>query len=143
MAAPRPLNRAELATIQQTIGDVLDREVLLALSQRKLNALGLPLTYIDRNQRYRFVNKAFLDWTGKRPDDVLGREVIEVVGRDVYQLYHAYVEAAISGERTSFERQLVARRAGRRSGSASTTTPTAARTATSAASSRRIPTSTT
>jgi len=108
MAAPRPLNRAELATIQQTIGDVVDRDVLLALSQRKLNALGLPLAYIDRNQRYRFVNKAFLDWTGKRPDEVLAREVIEVVGRDVYQLYHAYVEAAIAGERTNFERQLAA-----------------------------------
>ena len=78
-------------------GRVGDREGLMALSQRKLNALGIPLAYVDRNQRYRFANKAFLDWLGKRVDEVVGREVIEVVGRDVYQLYHAYVEAALGG----------------------------------------------
>ena len=27
---------------------------------------GTPVAYIDRNQRYRFVNKALLDWFGKR-----------------------------------------------------------------------------
>jgi diguanylate cyclase (GGDEF)-like protein/PAS domain S-box-containing protein len=107
MALTRSLNRLELATVQQTVGEALDRDALSALSQRKLNALGTPIAYIDRNQRYRFANKAFVDWLGKRFDEVLGREIIEVLGRDVYQLYHAYVEAALSGERTGFERQLV------------------------------------
>jgi len=85
----------------------MEREALAALSQHKLNALGVPLAYIDRNQRYRFANKALLDWLGKRAHEVLGREVIEVLGRDVYQLYHAYIDAALSGERTVFERQLI------------------------------------
>jgi diguanylate cyclase (GGDEF)-like protein/PAS domain S-box-containing protein len=106
MALPRPLNRLELA-LPQTIGTPVEREALAALSQHKLNALGVPLAYVDRNQRYRFANKAFLDWLGKRANEVLGREVIEVLGRDVYQLYHAYIDAALSGERTVFERQLV------------------------------------
>ena len=78
------------------------------MSQRKLNALGLPLAYIDRNQRYRFANNAFLTWIAKRHEEVVGREVIEVVGRDVYPLYNAYIDAALDGERTRFERQLVA-----------------------------------
>ena len=107
MALTRSLNRLDLATIQQTVGESLERNGLLALSQRKLNALGLPLAYIDRQQRYRFVNRAFCDWTAKRSEDVVGREVIEVVGRDVYALYQAYIEAALAGERTGFERQLV------------------------------------
>ena len=107
MALTRSLNRLELATVAQTVGDTGERESLLALSQRKLNALGTPLAYVDRGQRYRFVNKAFVEWLGKQPNEVVGREIIEVVGRDVYQLYHAYVEAALSGERTGFERQLV------------------------------------
>ena len=106
MALPRPLNRLELA-LPQTLGVPVDREVLAALSQHKLNALGVPLAYIDRNQRYRFANKAFLAWLGKAANEVLGREVFEVVGRDVYQLYQAYIDAALSGERTVFERQLV------------------------------------
>ncbi len=106
MALTRPLTRSELNTLQQTMGELMQRDALQALSQRKLNALGTPLAYVDRNQRYRFANKAFLDWLGKRPDDVLGREIIEVLGDDLYQLYHAYVDAALDGERTGFERQL-------------------------------------
>ena len=77
------------------MGDAIDRGPLLALSQRKLNALGTPIAYIDRNQRYRFVNKALLDWFGRRSDEVLGREIIEVLGRESYQLYRAYIEAAL------------------------------------------------
>jgi len=100
MAIPRPLSRLELHS-PVTIGEPIEREALLALSQHKLNALGVPIAYVDRNQRYRFANKAFLDWLGMRTG-----EVIEVLGRDVYQLYSAYIDAVLSGERTGFERQL-------------------------------------
>ena len=68
MALTRSISRLDLAPIPQTVGDAIDRGPLLALSQRKLNALGTPIAYIDRNQRYRFVNKALLDWFGKRSD---------------------------------------------------------------------------
>ncbi len=105
MALTRSLTRLDHPTLQ-TVGEGMEREVLLALSQRKLNALGLPVCYIDAQQRYRFVNRAFLDWTGKPQAEVLGREVVEVDGRELYQLYHAYIEAALAGERVSFERQL-------------------------------------
>jgi PAS domain-containing protein len=99
MALTRSLNRIDMP--MHTIGEPVERDSLLALSQRKLNALGVPVAYIDRNQRYRFVNKAFLDWLGKRDSEVLGREAIEVLGRDVFQLYRAYIDAALSGERTT------------------------------------------
>jgi diguanylate cyclase (GGDEF)-like protein/PAS domain S-box-containing protein len=104
MALTKQLNRLDPPTLQ-THGDG-EREALQALSQRKLNALALPVCYIDSEQHYRFVNRAFLDWTGKQQHDVLGREIVEVEGRELYQLYHAYIEAALSGERVSFERQL-------------------------------------
>ena len=107
MALSRSLNRLELATVQETVSEALERDGLSALSQRKLNALGLPLAYIDRNQRYRFANSAFLTWIARRHEEVIGKEVIEVVGRDVYALYNAYIDAALDGERTNFERQLV------------------------------------
>ena len=47
MALPRSLNRLELA-LPQTLGEPVEREALAALSQHKLNALGMPLAYIDR-----------------------------------------------------------------------------------------------
>ena len=70
MALTRTLKALDLGTVQQTIGEAFERESLAALSQRKLNALAMPLAYIDRHQRYRFANKAFLDWIGRRPDEV-------------------------------------------------------------------------
>lgn len=107
MALSRSSGRFDLTTVLQTMSEALERTTLRSLSQRKVNALGIPIAYVDRRRRYRFVNRAFLDWIGKRLDDVLGREIVEVLGRDVYQLYEAYVNAALEGERTSFERQLV------------------------------------
>ncbi len=106
MALTRTVFRTELATVQTAPADGLDRDGLLALSQRKLNALGLPIAYVDRNQRYRFANKAFLDWNAKLPEELIGHAIVEVVGRDVYQLFDAYVAAALKGERTGFERRL-------------------------------------
>src|SRR6266446_6751640 len=105
MALTKSLTRLDLPTLQ-TMSEGTERESLLALSQRKLNALGLPVCYIDLDQHYRFVNRAFLDWTGRAQGEVIGREVAEVDGRDLFQLYHAYLQAALSGERVSFERQL-------------------------------------
>src|SRR5581483_3963499 len=87
--------------------ELLARLGFPALSQRKLNALGVPLAYLDNRQRYRFANRAFLEWTGKRQSEVIGHDMIEVIGRDTYELYHAYLQAALRGERAGFERQLV------------------------------------
>ncbi|MET0733370.1 MAG: PAS domain-containing protein, partial [Casimicrobiaceae bacterium] len=77
MALIRSLPRLDLSTVNQTLVDA-GLGPLSSLSQRKLNALGLPLAYVDRQQRYRFVNTAFLDWLGKREDEVIGREISEV-----------------------------------------------------------------
>src|SRR6476646_6544153 len=80
MALTRSISRLDLAPIPATVSEVIERGPLMALSQRKLNALGTPIAYVDRNPRYRFVNKALLDWFGKRSDEVLGRATIEVLG---------------------------------------------------------------
>lgn len=105
MAPAPPAHHPDPAPI--TAGPLGVRGSLSALSQRKLNALGVPVAYVDRNQRYRFANKAFLEWLDRREDEVIGREVVAVAGPNLYELYRAYIEAALAGERTGFERQLV------------------------------------
>ena len=51
MALTRTLKAFDLTTVQQTLSESYERESLTALSQRKLNALAMPLAYIDRHQR--------------------------------------------------------------------------------------------
>ena len=105
MAAVRALTRVDIASIEDVLDDA-QREPLTSLSQRKLNALGLPLAYVDGQQKYRLVNAAFLDCVAKPEEQVIGHSVIEVWGREIYELYQAYIEAALAGERTGFVRQL-------------------------------------
>ena len=107
MALIRSLPRVDLTAVNQTLAEA-GTGPLTELSQRKLDALGLPLAYVDRQQRYRLVNASFLDWLGKRSDEVIGREVKDVVGAEIYEIYQAYVDAALGGERTGFVRQLTA-----------------------------------
>ena len=110
-----------------------------ALSQRKLNALAVPLAYVDRHQRYRFANRAFLEWSGKRQADVIGHEVRDVVGDDdtttsitrTCKPCCAVTAPASSGSWWDPD--------GRPSGSASSITPIARRTTACAASSSRTP----
>ena len=61
MALTQSLTRFGLATVERKVGGVTSSANLASLSQRKLNALGLPLAYVDCDRRYRFVNKAFLE----------------------------------------------------------------------------------
>ena len=106
MALTQSLSRFGLGTVERKAGIRPGPSNLASLSQRKLNAIGLPLAYVDGDRRYRFVNKAFLEWTGKVFVDVIGQEVQDVDGREAFPLYEAYVDAVLAGERTGFERQL-------------------------------------
>src|SRR5207248_3304599 len=83
VGAVRPMTRLDVASIQQVLDDA-QIEPLSSLSQRKLNALGLPLAYVDRQQRYRLVNTAFLDCVAKPEEDVVGHTVFDVWGHDIY-----------------------------------------------------------
>ncbi|MEO8303325.1 MAG: PAS domain-containing protein [Betaproteobacteria bacterium] len=106
MALTRLQTQFGLVAATRKLADAERAESLASLSQRKLNALGLPVAYVDGSRRFRFANKAFLEWTGRSFGKLIGHEIRDVVGHDAYPLYEAYVEAALAGERTGFERQL-------------------------------------
>ncbi len=99
--------RVTVQTSPSSAGDPAARLAFPALSQRKVDAIDIPLAYVDRRLRYRFVNRPFLEWTGKRVEQVIGHEMAEVVGRDIHELYHAYLQAGLRGEPAGFDRQLV------------------------------------
>ena len=60
--------------------------------------------YIDNELFYRFANKAYLDWFGKTSEQVIGRHMLDVLGRVYYEnLPHTL--AALSGVQQIFERK--------------------------------------
>ena len=92
---------------------VAERTAKLVDSQHQLQLMAdsLPavISYIDPQQRYMFNNKAYEEWFGQSPNEIVGRHVREVLGEHGYERIHGRMEAALSGETQSFEYELTLR----------------------------------
>lgn len=62
------------------------------------NALPALLSFVDTDQRYRFVNETYAAWAGWDRKDVEGRPVREILGEKVYAEALPYIEAALAGQ---------------------------------------------
>ena len=62
--------------------------------------------YWDRDLHNRFANQAYKTWLGIAPRQIPGRHLREVIGEERYQLNLPYIEAALRGEKQSFERMI-------------------------------------
>jgi len=60
--------------------------------------------YIDTEQRYRFVNRAYEQWFDTPREQYYGRTVREIVGEDYYSEMKSGIEAALAGQTVSAER---------------------------------------
>jgi diguanylate cyclase (GGDEF)-like protein/PAS domain S-box-containing protein len=65
--------------------------------------LPVMIAYIDRDERFAFVNRTFKEWFGIEPNAVLGRKVGEVTAPELYEQSREYLQRALSGERVDFE----------------------------------------
>lgn len=73
------------------------------------DALPVLISYIDKEKRYQFANKAYSRWFGNRQGQILGRHVRDVLGEDMYQKTRPYLVSALQGqgERVRFETELI------------------------------------
>ncbi|HSA81846.1 MAG TPA: PAS domain S-box protein, partial [Geminicoccaceae bacterium] len=99
------------ARVQERTSDLEQREAELRLIADAVPAL---VSYIDREERYRFVNKAYEDWFGHSRDAVLGRTVHEVVGDEAYEIAGDRVAKALAGEHVAYQTVLPYRDGGAR-----------------------------
>ncbi|NTA39397.1 PAS domain-containing protein [Agrobacterium salinitolerans] len=66
---------------------------------RLTNALPILVGYVDRDYVYKFANDGYLEWFGRRADEVIGRSVPEIVGEAFFEARRAYLDRALSGEK--------------------------------------------
>jgi PAS domain S-box-containing protein len=69
---------------------------------------GTPfmLARLGRDMRYRFISRAYARMIGRRPEDVVGRHVAEILGQDGFAAVRPYVEKVLSGEPTEYELEI-------------------------------------
>ena len=72
------------------------------------------ISFLDRSQHYRFVNRTYEDWFGCRRTDLLGRSVREVIGEAAYQRVAGFIERVLQGGSVSYEAALPYRDGGTR-----------------------------
>jgi PAS domain S-box-containing protein len=67
------------------------------------DSLPVLISYIDSEQRYRYVNRSYEDWHGLPLGEIYGRHIKEVIGESAYQVIQGYVEAVLSGRQITYE----------------------------------------
>jgi PAS domain S-box-containing protein len=107
----RPFLFAGRRARQVLAHDVTDRvriEGALRESEERLRMIAdnVPalIGYVDADQRYRFANKTYEEWSGVSPAEMVGRTLREVLGETDYEKVRNDVEAALSGRAVTAER---------------------------------------
>ncbi|NNE85983.1 MAG: PAS domain-containing protein, partial [Alphaproteobacteria bacterium] len=88
-----------------------DAEIAAHENQQRLKLItdnvGAHITYLDREQRYQFANKALTDLFELSRDEIIGKKSCEIQSEENYSAARPYIEAALDGEEVSFERSWV------------------------------------
>lgn len=64
--------------------------------------LPVMTAFIDRDERYRFINKALADWFEQPRRDLIGKTMAEALGEDNYARRKPMLDAAMAGETQFF-----------------------------------------
>lgn len=82
--------------------------------QLLVDALPALVSYIDSEKRYREVNDAYRQWFGLERIEIIGRHIREIVGDSAYEEIAPRLEAALTGERVTYEAEISYRYGGTR-----------------------------
>jgi len=86
---------------------LLQVEHALRESHQRLRLItdSLPalIAYLDRDHHYRFANRAYMEWHGLAPEEMVGRHAREMVGDDGFAGLQEHLDRVLRGERVSFE----------------------------------------
>jgi PAS domain S-box-containing protein len=58
----------------------------------------------SRDRRFVWVNPTYARWLGRRPEDIAGRTLVEVLGAQIVREIEPYVERVLAGHEVRYER---------------------------------------
>ncbi len=96
-----------LAGIHLDITEIKEAERQARESEERLreiaNALPLLISYVDKDQVFRFANKPYEAWFGRPLREIIGKRLVEVMSVEMYEARRPFVERALAGEDVTYE----------------------------------------
>ena len=93
--------------IDRDISDRKQAESSLCASEAFLRSITdlVPsrIAYVDREQRYRFVNGRYEEWFGRRREEIVGKHAKDVLGDSLYERVQPHIQAVLSGREVRYE----------------------------------------
>lgn len=69
-------------------------------------SLPVLISYVDRNLQYKFVNKAYTRWFGRRKEDIIGTTPQDLLGTKNFANLSKFIAKALAGEEIKCEATL-------------------------------------
>jgi PAS domain S-box-containing protein len=70
------------------------------------DTIPILIGYVDKDEVYRYANKGYSDWYGHPEGAVTDRDVLDVIGPEVYAQVKDSVRKALSGQQVTYEYQM-------------------------------------
>jgi len=95
------------ADFNNLIRERTEAEASLRESEHRLRMItdNTPalIGYVDSSLRYRYANATYFDWFGRKPEDMLGRSMREILGEAAYAVREPHIRDALAGREANFE----------------------------------------
>jgi diguanylate cyclase (GGDEF)-like protein/PAS domain S-box-containing protein len=69
--------------------------------------LPVAITYLDADQRYRFVNRTGLEWLCRPAEEVIGQRIGDILRPVAYERRRENIERGLTGKRVTFEAESI------------------------------------
>jgi len=84
------------------------------MAEKILDHTPFLLTRCSRDLRYLYVSNAYATMIGRKPEDLVERPIIDIMGAKGFETIRPHVEAVLRGERVEYEAEIVFEGAGPR-----------------------------
>jgi PAS domain S-box-containing protein len=99
--------RAEQALRESEERNLADRkraEELLRWYQAMLASVSDPISFVDREYRYRFVNDAYSRYAKRSPEEILGLSIAELLGTEAFEsLVKPHFDRCLAGDEVHYQ----------------------------------------
>jgi PAS domain S-box-containing protein len=72
------------------------------------------LSQCSRDERFRFVNRMYAERLGLVPEQIVGKSITEILGKDASKIIRPHIQTVLNGETVEYETEIPYERVGRR-----------------------------